>query len=90
MQGHVAEIICDRLNQALPALREPPLRFAEVALYGSTIHVIGENLDAQLPVARERLQSLGIAVESAEVIAPSLEDVFITRLRSAERGTPLS
>jgi len=83
MRAQVVEIDCDNIDTALPALREAHL-FDEVALYGSLIHAIGENAAASILPARDALNAKGVAVKSAEVILPSLEDVFIARLRNID------
>ncbi len=80
--AQVVEIDCSPLEQALMLLRDSPL-FDEVALYGSTIHAIGAEAGSKIPEMRSRLQRYDIAVARAEVITPSLEDVFIARLRRA-------
>ncbi len=80
----VLEIECSALGTALTALREARL-FAEVALYGSTIHAIGGDAAARIAQARAVLQSHGIVTARIEPIAPSLEDVFIARLRQVDR-----
>jgi ABC-2 type transport system ATP-binding protein len=83
MQEQVVEIDCDPVDAALVALRESKL-FDEVALYGSLIHAIGHNLDQKIVQARATLASKNVAVKSAEIILPSLEDVFIARLRNVD------
>lgn len=83
MQEQVAEIDCDSVAAALVALRESKL-FDEVALYGSLIHAIGYDLEQKIVQARATLASKNIAVKSAEIILPSLEDVFIARLRNVD------
>jgi len=80
MPAQVIEIECDRLDAALKALRVAGL-FDEVALYGSTIHAIGSEAAMAIPQAQTTLAAAGVIVHRAEVIPPSLEDVFITRLR---------
>ena len=84
MHAQVVEIDCDNIDAALPALRDAHL-FDEVALYGSLIHAIGETAAANRIPAQDLLKAKGIAVRSAQVILPSLEDVFIARLRHADR-----
>ena len=83
MRAQVVEIDCDSVDAALPALRGAKL-FDEVALYGSLIHAIGENAAEKIPSARAILKAKGIVVTSADVIVPSLEDVFIARLRNID------
>jgi ABC-2 type transport system ATP-binding protein len=81
--AQVVEIECAPLETALSTLREARL-FDEVALYGSTIHAIGPGAAGKIPEVRTRLQASGAAVTRVEAIAPSLEDVFIARLRLAD------
>jgi drug efflux transport system ATP-binding protein len=83
MLAQVVEIDCDNIDAALPALRDAKL-FDEVALYGSLIHAIGTDAGERLTQAVDLLRGKGIAVRTAEVILPSLEDVFIARLRHAD------
>jgi ABC-2 type transport system ATP-binding protein len=83
MPAQVVEIECDNSDAALTVLREAKL-FDEVALYGSLVHAIGEDADAKIPRAREILESKGVTVISIQQIVPSLEDVFIARLRNVD------
>ncbi len=85
MHAQVVEIDCDNTDAALSALRDAKL-FDEVALYGSLIHAIGENAAAQIASVQDLLNAKGIATKSVQVILPSLEDVFIARLRHADRN----
>jgi ABC-2 type transport system ATP-binding protein len=84
MHAQVVEIDCDNTDAALPALRAAKL-FDEVALYGSLIHAIGENAAQQIAPVQDLLKGKGILTKSVQVILPSLEDVFIARLRYADR-----
>ncbi|HEX7586834.1 MAG TPA: ABC transporter ATP-binding protein [Anaerolineae bacterium] len=84
MHAQVVEIDCDNIDAALPALRDAHF-FDEVALYGSLIHAIGESAAANQTAAQELLKAKGIAIRSIQVILPSLEDVFIARLRHADK-----
>jgi ABC-2 type transport system ATP-binding protein len=79
--AQVLEIDCTPLDTALTVLRDAQW-FDEVALYGSTIHAMGAQAAERIAQSRERLQANGIEVSRIEGIAPSLEDVFIARLRS--------
>jgi ABC-2 type transport system ATP-binding protein len=81
MHAQVIEIDCDNIDVALTTLRDAQL-FDEVALYGSMLHAISADAIANLPRARDLLSAHQIAVKSIEPIAPSLEDVFIARLRN--------
>ncbi len=84
MHGDVIEIDCDDASRAVPLLRDLNL-FEEVALYGALIHVVTNQAEAHMPLIRQTLADNGIAVASVERIAPSLEDVFISSARHAEK-----
>ncbi|MCL5950632.1 MAG: ABC transporter ATP-binding protein [Chloroflexi bacterium] len=81
MHGRVVEIDCDVPGQALTILRSLD-HLDEVALYGSVIHVVSDDLGRHQPLIQDALQKAGIAVNSMIVIPPSLEDVFIARARA--------
>jgi hypothetical protein len=75
---------------ALAALRELPF-FEEVALYGSLIHLVAQDVERYKPMIEESLRQKGAGLRSMELIAPSLEDVFISSIkeRSKIRGDSL-
>jgi ABC-2 type transport system ATP-binding protein len=81
MRGQVLEIDCDRPELAIPALREMGL-FEEVALYGALIHAVAADVAAHRPQIVQRLMQAGVQVQAMDVIAPSLEDVFISSVRT--------
>jgi hypothetical protein len=56
----------------------------EVALYGSAIHLVVPNAESYRPVVERLLEKEGVKIHSMEAILPSLEDVFITKIREAE------
>lgn len=84
MHGDVIEIDCDDAARAIQLLRDLDM-FEEVALYGSLIHVVTDNLPEHLPLIKKSLTGRGVQVNSVERIAPSLEDVFISSAREAEK-----
>ncbi len=80
MRGQVLEIVCQPTEIALPVLKG--LRtFDEVALYGAAIHIVADRVAEQIPSVREALAAAGVTVSDMLVIPPSLEDVFISRIR---------
>ena len=81
MRGQVLEIDCDRPDVAIPLLRQMGA-FEEVALYGALIHAVAPDADSLKPEIRERLAAEGVQVRTMDIIAPSLEDVFISSVRS--------
>ncbi len=83
MHGQVLEIDCDLPAIAIPVLREMG-RFDEVALYGALIHAVAIDVHELRPEIAECLQIAGVRVQTMDVIAPSLEDVFISSVRGHE------
>ncbi|MCP4539623.1 MAG: ABC transporter ATP-binding protein [Chloroflexi bacterium] len=83
MQGQVLEIDCVQPDKAIGLLREMAL-FDEVALYGALIHVVAEGISKHQPQIEQMLTEQGVQVRMMDVIAPSLEDVFISNVRSRE------
>jgi ABC-2 type transport system ATP-binding protein len=84
MRGQVLEVDCDHPDIAISVLREVGL-FEEIALYGTLLHVIGASIETHKAVISRALQEKGIKVRNMDIIAPSLEDVFITSVKRSER-----
>jgi len=81
MQGHVLEIDCTQPDGAIGILRHIGL-YDEVALYGALIHVVADGVAEHKPRIAQALAEAGVQVQAMDVIAPSLEDVFIANVRS--------
>ena len=84
MHGEVIEIDCDDPGQAIPLLTGLDI-FEEVTLYGGSIHVVSATAEAHLPRIEALLAENRINVTAMARIAPSLEDVFISSAREAEK-----
>ncbi len=84
MRGQVLEVASDRPDVALATLRDTGL-FDEVSLYGSLLHVVTNDADAQVAVITEALAAAGVQEVVVARITPSLEDVFIARARAASQ-----
>ncbi len=80
MRGQVLEIDCDRPGVAIPVLRGMGV-FEEVALYGALIHAVASDVEVLMPDIGQRLEEVGVEVRTMDIIAPSLEDVFISSVR---------
>jgi len=89
MKGQVLEIDCSEPDLALSSLREASV-FDEVALYGALIHVVGEDLDSHRPLIERLLQERDVQIRSMDIIAPSLEDVFISSIKEENRKLAFS
>ena len=81
MPGQVLEIDCAQPSMALGILRTIDL-FDEVALYGALIHVVAEGVGAFRTQIERAFREAGVEIRSMEIIAPSLEDVFIANVRN--------
>ncbi len=81
--GQVLEIDAHDPERALRRLRAVS-EFEEVALYGSLIHVLTRSAEEDESRVRTVLAEGGLAVRDIQVIAPSLEDVFIRSTRQSE------
>ena len=81
MPGQVLEIDCTAPQAAMGILRAMDL-FDEVSLYGALIHVVARRRPRHTERrSRAALREAGVEVRSIDVIAPSLEDVFIASVR---------
>jgi len=86
MQGQVLEIDCTQPDVAIGALRRMGL-FEEVALYGALIHVVAEGIAEHKPRIAQALAEEGVQVQTMDIIAPSLEDVFISNVRPSAQNS---
>jgi len=84
MKGQVMEIDCSDPDLALSTLRDASL-FDEVALYGALIHVVGADLEAQRSAIEHLLRDKKVDITNMDIIAPSLEDVFISSIKEEDR-----
>jgi hypothetical protein len=88
----VLEIIAHPKRRAVDFLQK--LRnVTDVQAFGERLHVTLTDVDAsQAEATRRRLTEelggAGITVEAARAITPSLEDVFIARMRTEPSGAP--
>jgi ABC-2 type transport system ATP-binding protein len=81
MRGQVLEIDCAQPEIAIPVLREMGV-FEEVALYGALIHAVASDVQTIMARIQDALRKAGVSVRTLDVIAPSLEDVFISSVRA--------
>jgi ABC-2 type transport system ATP-binding protein len=80
MQGQVLEIDCAAPQLAMSTLQAMGL-YGEVSLYGTLIHVVVQDTEAQRAQIETALREAGVEIHSIDHIAPSLEDVFIASVR---------
>ena len=93
MYGQVLEINTDDPDQAMRVLlgaqergkipRDPGgIPFEEVTLYGAQIHAVVPDAEAYKPAILSLLAEAGVLTHAIAWIAPTLEDVFISAVKS--------
>lgn len=87
MREPILEVQVDDTPRAVEVLRGTP-GIIEAAMFGRSLHVAVQDVEAATARIPTSLEAGGIALESLRQIAPSLEDVFVARLR-AEGGAPV-
>jgi ABC-2 type transport system ATP-binding protein len=80
MRGQVLEIDCTDPQAAIQVLRAMGV-FDEVSLYGALLHVVAEGVRDHQQRIEAALREAGVGIRGMDVIAPSLEDVFISSVR---------
>lgn len=85
MQEDVLEVVCDRPEVAMEALERLP-GVKEAALFGRGLHVVVYPGQASVEEVRRELEARGHAVDRAEPIVPSLEDVFVSLIEARDRA----
>ncbi|HTK82726.1 MAG TPA: ABC transporter ATP-binding protein [Bacteroidota bacterium] len=83
MKGEIVEIVCERVRDAYNILKNDP-GIGEVQAYGDRLNVIVHKSSSDIPRIIARLAVNGITVENSRVIAPSLENIFISLLTKAK------
>jgi ABC-2 type transport system ATP-binding protein len=84
MRRQVLEIACEDPALAVTVLRGTGA-FEEVALYGALVHAVADEVESLKPQIQRVLHEAGIGLQTMDLIAPSLEDVFISSVRAARR-----
>jgi ABC-2 type transport system ATP-binding protein len=85
MTGQVLEISPADPGRAMTLLTEAgergDLSVEEVALYGAQLHIIAPGVESLIPTIHSLLKGGGVDPGLTTLIAPSLEDVFISCIR---------
>jgi ABC-2 type transport system ATP-binding protein len=87
----VVEIDAAEPEKAMKSLRsaQRELGLSDLAFYGSHIHVVVDDATNTIPDITDFLEGMGVVVERVSPIAPSLEDVFITRIRGHNQSNSI-
>jgi ABC-2 type transport system ATP-binding protein len=83
MRGSVLEIVCDRVRDGFTTLTAVP-KAREVQAFGDRLNVIVSDPEGDRETVIAALRGAGIAVSGVRVIAPSLENVFISILTHSD------
>jgi len=81
MKGSVLEIVCEDTRRAGAVLREYG-QLGEVQLFGDRLNAVAPSAQAGEQAARQALEAAGIPIDSLRVIPASLENAFISLIRS--------
>jgi len=86
MRGQVLEIAPSDAVEAVKVLRAAQesgaLPIEEVELYGSLVHIVAPDMKKQQRAIERELRQAGIRTDHADIIEPSLEDVFISAMKA--------
>jgi ABC-2 type transport system ATP-binding protein len=85
MKGEVLELSPDDPDRAVEILRaardQGRLPLGDIALYGTTLHIVVEGVEESYADIYLELGRAGIHPGKSSVIEPSLEDVFVSSMR---------
>jgi ABC-2 type transport system ATP-binding protein len=85
MRGQVLEIAPSDAVEAVQVLRAAQasgsIPLEEVELYGSLVHVVAPDMKKHQRAIQRELRQAGIHSVQADIIEPSLEDVFISAMK---------
>ena len=84
IKNTLLEIDCDSQDKALQSLNEIS-GVLEAAMYGALIHVTIEK-QAVINQIKRKFRSEGVAINRIEEILPSLEDVFVSMIKSKRQA----
>ncbi len=83
MKDEVLEVVCDRVRDASGVLKAHP-EVREVQAFGDRLNVIVRNAASDVAPILDTLMREGVTITNWRVIAPSLENVFISLLTQTE------
>jgi drug efflux transport system ATP-binding protein len=85
MQEDVLEVACERPQEAMEEIRSLA-GIKEVALFGTSLHVVADDGEAAARLLKEVLRAKGFQVERIEKITPTMEDVFVSLIEARDRA----
>jgi ABC-2 type transport system ATP-binding protein len=82
----IVEVRADKAVEAMRLLDAMP-EVEKTSLFGTAVHAVLRDARVRPEALAERLRSSGIQVESVDIVAPSLEDVFLDVIDQSSRST---
>ncbi len=81
MQGSVVELVASDTRKAHAVLRD--LSHArELQAFGDRINIVVDDADSAIRQIKQSIETAGIGIESLRTVSPSIENVFISMIRS--------
>ena len=81
IQKEVVEVVCDPVKQAYETIKSNT--DYDVQMFGDRIDIVLDNFDRDFPAVKELLENNKIAIHDERVITPSLENVFMYKIKEA-------
>jgi len=82
-RGALLEVTCEPPGHALAALRSTA-GIEHARPYGARLHVTVSEPGRAVEQVRQVLETAGVRVAEVEMVAPSMEDVFVALIREVE------
>ncbi len=82
LAGDVVEVLCAQKTRTKSILRDDPT-VQSIEVFGESLHALVASARDAIPALQRRLIAAGIRDAQLHEIAPSLEDAFVAKLRSA-------
>jgi ABC-2 type transport system ATP-binding protein len=84
MKEKVIDVRCDKPQDAMETIEQIP-GVKETALFGNGLHVVANDADSVLTELPLVLNEHGFTLRKAEIIVPSLEDVFVSLVEERDK-----
>lgn len=89
MKGTLIEIVCGRIRKASEVVKQLP-GVTEVQAFGDRLNVVLQDRDRDFPSIQAQLQREGIDIVDWRLIPPSLENVFISFMKTSDQQSTIS
>lgn len=87
MKGTVVEVVCNNIRKSFNLLKQVP-DITEVQAFGDRLNIVVSDIDKDTALIQNKLKNEGIEIINWRIIPPSLENVFISLLKSGTGVNP--